>query len=569
MAGLRNAYQRFAAGVLLAVSCVVGIPNGSAQPTMGTLVLEPSANDGYVLFSPNGSESTYLIDKCGRRIHAWETEGRPGLMAYLMDNGDLVRTRRHQTGLFSGGGIGGIIERMDWDGEVLWRDTLADFTHHQHHDVAVMPNGNVLAIVWEKWFAADAIARGQLPELASDEVWVTRIVELAPTPPSGSEVVWSWSPWEHLIQNTDPALPHYGSPADHPERFDVNYGAVASGGGPGLGQEAAYDWMHVNSIHYHPNRDEIMLSSRHWNEVWIIDHSTTAEEAAGSTGGQHGRGGDLLWRWGNPAAYGCGGPDDQQLFGQHDAQFRTIDGAEVATVYNNGNGRPEGDYSTVHHIPLPLDAAGDYPAPQQGQPFDPPQPMWTYPEPVDADFFSPNISGYERLPNGHHLICEGASGRFFELNTEETVVWEYINPVNNSGPMMQGENPLQNGVFRATEIPTDHPGLQGRDLTPGAPLEINPVEVDCVMQASDPWAEHSVRIWADASSGRLHITGLHATQTATLTLCDAHGKVHWTGAVADGAVVDILFWPPGVYIGILRPTAPLNLPASAFKIFIP
>lgn len=554
---------------MLAAWCAAVMPTGMSQPTMGTLLLEPSANDAYVLFSPNGSESTYLIDKCGRLIHAWNTEGRPGLMAYLMDNGDLVRTRRLQTGLFSGGGIGGIIERINWDGEVLWRDTLADFDHHQHHDIAVMPNGNILAILWEKWFAADAIARGQLPELASDEVWVTRIVELAPTPPTGSEVVWSWSPWEHLIQNTDTALPHFGAPSEHPERFDVNYGAVASGGGPGLGQEAAYDWMHVNSIHYNADRDEIMLSSRSWNEVWVIDHSTSTEEAAGSTGGQHGRGGDLLWRWGNPASYGCGGPEDQQLFGQHDAQFRTIGGAEAATVYNNGNGRPEGDYSTVEYIALPLNPDGSYPAAQAGQPFAPSQSAWIYPQPMDAGFFSPNISGYQRLPNGHHLICEGATGRFFELNAEEAVVWEYINPINNSGPMTQGENPLQNGVFRATEIPTNHPGLAGRDLTPGAPLEINPVEVDCAVQVTDPEPKNSVRIWADPSSGRLRIAGLDATRPATLTVCDARGKVHWTGAVVDGAAVDILFWPPGVYIGILHPTASLTQTASSFKIFIP
>ena len=137
---------------------------------MGTLNLSPNANQDYVLFSPNGAETTHIIDKCGRLIHQWETDGRPGLMAYFTDNGDLVRTRRHQTGEFLGGGIGGIIERFDWEGNMLWTDTLASPSHHQHHDIAVMPNGNILAILWEKWFAEDAIARGQLPDLASEEV---------------------------------------------------------------------------------------------------------------------------------------------------------------------------------------------------------------------------------------------------------------------------------------------------------------------------------------------------------------------------------------------------------------
>ena len=271
--------------VLCALVCGA---QASGQATVGTLNLSSNANQDYVLFSPNGAETTHIIDKCGRQIHQWETDGRPGLMAYFTDNGDLVRTRRHQTGEFLGGGIGGIIERFDWEGNMLWTDTLASPSHHQHHDIAVMPNGNILAILWEKWFAEDAIARGQLPELASEEVWVTRVFELAPLPGTGSEVVWSWSPWEHLIQNTDPALPNYGEPSEHPERFDINFEAIAESWGGGFGQEGAYDWMHVNSIHYHPERDEIVLSSRHWNEIWVIDHSTTPrrrpEAAEASTG---------------------------------------------------------------------------------------------------------------------------------------------------------------------------------------------------------------------------------------------------------------------------------------------
>ena len=548
--------------------CMMWIPRGYSQATVGTMQLEADANDSYVLFSPMGSETTFIIDKCGRLIHEWNTEGRPGLMAYFMDNGDLIRTRRHQTGLFSGGGIGGIIERLNWEGEVLWRDTLADFTHHHHHDIALMPNGNMLAILWEKWFAEDAIARGQLPELASEEVWVTRIVELAPTPPMGSEVVWSWSPWEHLIQYTDPDLPNYGLPSEHPNRFDINYGAMASTGGPGLGQEAAYDWLHVNSIHFDANRDEIVLSSRNWHEVWIIDHSTTTEEAAGSTGGQHGTGGDLLWRWGNPINYGCGGPEDQRLFGQHDAQFHTLDGQTFITVYSNGNGRPEGDMSTVEHIPLPLNSNGGYIAPQPSQSFLPAQASWVYPQPLEANFFSSNVSGYNLLPNGHRLICEGANGRFFELNNEEEIVWEYVNPINNSGPITQGDTPHQNGVFRATELPLNHPGLAGRDLEPGEPLEINPLELDCTVGLNEEKDEVAFRVWADTHSDQLHVAIAPTATSTNLSFYDLQGRLRWSEPITDETTVDIRFWPAGVYIGILSPSAS-HANTTSFKILIP
>ena len=536
---------------LVVAFTMVCVTQTRGQITLGTLALEPGANQDYVLFSPNGSETAYLIDKCGRQIHHWETEGRPGLMAYFMDNGDLVRTRSHQTGQFLGGGIGGIIERFDWEGNLLWTDTLASPSHHQHHDIAVMPNGNILAILWEKWFAEDAIARGQLPELASEEVWVTRVVELAPLPGTGSEVIWSWSPWEHLIQNTDPALPNYGEPSDHPGRFDVNFEAVAESGGPGFGQEAAYDWMHVNSIHYHPERDEIVLSSRHWNEVWIIDHSTTTEEGAGSSGGQHGRGGDLLWRWGNPAAYGQGDETNQQFFGQHDAQFTVNSEGLSVSVYNNGFERPDGNYSTVQHIPIPLDEVGGFDSPLN-EAFGPEAATWTYPTTPDFSFYSPNISGYTQLDDGHHLICQGANGRFFELDETDNLVWEYVNPITSTGPLTQGNNPVQNGVFRVTSIPSSHPGLAGRNLEPGDPLELNPGPLDCTVEVWDTPASQTAQLWPNPAHAAITISGLDLAAPTHINICNATGQTVWTGKAVKTATVDVYFWPPGLYVALLQ-----------------
>lgn len=535
--------------VLCALVCGA---QASGQATVGTLNLSSNANQDYVLFSPNGAETTHIIDKCGRQIHQWETDGRPGLMAYFTDNGDLVRTRRHQTGEFLGGGIGGIIERFDWEGNMLWTDTLASPSHHQHHDIAVMPNGNILAILWEKWFAEDAIARGQLTELASEEVWVTRVFELAPLPGTGSEIVWSWSPWEHLIQNTDPALPNYGEPSEHPERFDINFEAIAESWGGGFGQEGAYDWMHVNSIHYHPERDEIVLSSRHWNEIWVIDHSTTTEEAAGSSGGQHGKGGDLLWRWGNPAAYGQGDENDQTFFGQHDAQFIDDDEGLYISVYNNGIGRPDGSYSTVHHIAVPLDANGGYPGTSESA-FEPNAAAWTYPTNPDSSFYSPNISGYSLLPDGHHLICQGADGRFFELDGTGDLVWEYINPITNTGTLAQGSNPVQNGVFRATAIPATHPGLTGRDLTPGAPLELNPSPLDCSVDVGGAMASPTAEAWPNPARTALTIGHLQPDQPTHIEIFDATGHMKWNGIATHEITVDIRFWPSGLYVAILQP----------------
>ncbi|MGC8644373.1 MAG: hypothetical protein ACP5XB_31305, partial [Isosphaeraceae bacterium] len=58
--------------------------------------------------------------------------------------------------------------------------------------------------------------------------------------------------------------------------------------------------------------DQILLSVHSFSEIWIIDHGTTTAEAATHKGGRSGKGGDLLYRWGNPQAYRAGTAADQQ-----------------------------------------------------------------------------------------------------------------------------------------------------------------------------------------------------------------------------------------------------------------
>src|SRR5262249_15230881 len=149
------------------------------------------------------------------------------------------------------------------------------------------------------------------------------------------------------------------------------------------------------------------ISVRSFGEFWIIDHSTTSTEAAGHTGGKRDKGGDLLFRWGNPMAYRNGTKADRRLFGQHDAHWIPggYPGAGHALVFNNGGDRPGGNYSSVDEVVLPVDGQGDYARMPDG-PFEPREAVWSYAAPKKDQFFAFIMSGANRLPNGDTLVCD-------------------------------------------------------------------------------------------------------------------------------------------------------------------
>jgi hypothetical protein len=238
-------------------------------------------------------------------------------------------------------------------------------------------------------------------------------------------------------------------------------------------QDLEADFLHVNAVVYHPRLDQIALSVPTLSEIWIIDHGTTTAEAAAATGGRAGRGGDFLYRWGNPAAYGRGGP--QRLFAQHDVRWIPDGwaGAGNLTVFNNGRDRPEGSWSSIDEWTPPLGADGRYAL--DGGPFAPDALAWQYGAEEPTRFFAPFISGAHRLANGNTLVAAGTGGEIFEVTRAGQRVWEYRNPFsgdvrNSDGSMPQpglDENPF--AVFRATRIPADDPALAGRRLAPLAP----------------------------------------------------------------------------------------------------
>jgi hypothetical protein len=295
---------------------------------------------------------------------------------------------------------------------------------------------------------------------------------------------------DHLVQDYDAKKANYGNPADHPELLDFNVGEPVK---PLITQDSmntlrkqgkmanwrnqtpenlGSDIYHLNAIKYNADLDQIAFSSPALSEIFIIDHSTTTQEASSHKGGRWGKGGDFLYRWGNPANYRRGDSTSQVLHHQHDIRWieKGKPGAGNLTVFNNDiPGRDSLNYSAVHEIAPPVNNQGEYVL-EKGKAFGPAKPVWTYIAPDTISFWSDFISGAHRMDNGHTFINEGAKGRFFEVNKEGKILWEYLNPFHGDIRKPNGDPippvPLTYIGFRATFIPANHPALANRKLEP-------------------------------------------------------------------------------------------------------
>ncbi len=468
----------------------IAAAKAEAPAQRGLLSASANAMPGYVLFSPLLSNVTYLIDNAGRVVHTWTALTSPGGDQILMDDGSLLRLGRDLDFThFRTGGVGGWIERLGWDGEELWAWNFASERAVLHHDIEPLPNGNVLALAWEAKTPAEAARAGRrVDRIPQHGLWPDWVLEVEPEGANGGRVVWEWHVWDHLVQSLDATGEAYGEPAQNPGKLDVNADAPkaavteeelaqlkALGYVPddAKAEDLDSDFLHMNAIDYHAGLDQIALSVPRLGELWILDHGTTSAEAARASGGKRGRGGEILYRWGNPASYGRGGEGERVLAAQHDVRWipAGFAGAGNLTIFNNHAGGPDAKQSSVVEIAPPLLASGLY-ALANGEPFSPRAPAWRYAAEPHEAFFAPFISGAQRTRNGNTLICAGPQGRLFEVTPAGEIVWEYWNPYAGRVRLTDGSAPQPGldgqpfAVFRATRIPPEHPGLRGRQLAP-------------------------------------------------------------------------------------------------------
>ena len=459
-----------------------GIPRGLTKTTEG---LTP----GYLMYSVPNSGATYLVNREGKVVHEWKGT-YPAFNPYILDDGSiLVGENDPDYPVFGFGGPYGRIQKISWDGKILWDFEYADRKQILHHDFAIKPNGNLLIIAYEAASYDTAIALGRSPHrIPHSGPWFEKILEIEPVGEYDFKTVWEWRVEDHFMQDLNDSFPNYGDPAEYPHLINFNMGdsipapisqdsldklKAAGRGGRNLTRfNPRSDIYHFNAINYNPELEQIAISSPELCEILVIDQSTTTEEAAGHEGGRSGKGGDILYRWGNPENYGKGDSTNQRLFYQHDVRWvKRADSGYNLTMYNNGipNGPDSLEYSSIYEIELPLNENGTYDLDEDGK-FGPEDPSWTYVAKDTVSFWGSFISGAHRMDNGNTFITEGPKARFFEVTPEGDIVWEYLNPYRGEARKPNGDpfdgGPMIYSAFRSTFIPASHPALEGKELKP-------------------------------------------------------------------------------------------------------
>lgn len=353
------------------------------------VVYQPLDMDNNNIFViENGGQLAYLIDKTGKRLQSWEFELNFGNDVELLSDGSIIALFKPRTTLIGFGGYGGVLRKFDPTGTMVWEFELNTENYLLHHDFLVLPNGNVVAMVWERIPFDEATTAG-FPR--TTDIYTEKLIEINP---STDEIVWEWRSWEHKVQDLDSNFPNFGNVTEQFQKIDLNYNSNENG-----------DIMHANGIEYDPLTGLLYMSVNFYSEVWVIDHNLTTEQAQGPDG-------DLKYRFGNPSAYKSDG--ERLFYNNHHPNFVTLDPESIGNfmIYMNGS---QEEQSVVFEFALPDNFVNDAGV------MNDPQLIWSYTHP---DLFFGKISGVVRLENGNTLICEGDYG-YWEVTPDARVVWKY------------------------------------------------------------------------------------------------------------------------------------------------
>jgi hypothetical protein len=354
----------------------------------------------YTFYATQNASAAKLVDTNGTVFKTWTLSSSTAYSAYLLPGDTILQTVRYQSGNVGMGGITGKVRKINWAGTTVWEYAVSTSTTQMHHDACALPNGNVLLIVYESKSASPTTVGSS----SSMTVWSEKVIEVHPTGATTGTVVWEWHLWDHLCQSTYPSVTstYVANVSEHPELFNVNY-------------NLKQDWFHMNGIDYNPQLDQIVLSSHEMDEVYVIDHSTTTAEAATHAGGNSGKGGDFLYRWGNPATYGLSSTGNNSGFNViHDAHWVPSTNAlypNYLCAYNNNSGGsvkvalwnpPYNGYNYTY-------TAGSIVGPT------------SVINPTIPSFSAQDMGNSQQLDNGNELVCN-PGGNVYEVSPSGTTL---------------------------------------------------------------------------------------------------------------------------------------------------
>jgi hypothetical protein len=433
--------------------------------------------DGYTfVFS---GKSAYLYDMDKKAIKTWTVANDiAGCADLLRDSSIIVPSKAASSGFGSLALPHGHFQIINWKGEITWDYTYASSSYTPHHDI-------------EPVYRTNDPKEKPTFLIPCYTAWGDKIVELRPTGKTTADVIWEWSASDHLCES---------SCSDKAEVLDK------SKGGSGSFNKTS-DAMHVNNVSYNRKLDQIVISCKGYNELLVIDHSTTTAEAKTSTGGKSGKGGSILYRWGSPSNYGMS--DTKVFSGQHHCCWvpDTMPGTDQAIpeggnfmAIDNGNKR-------ALEIQNPF-KTGTY-SRTSGKAFEPATFLWTY-KPTGL---AGNEGSIQKLPNGNYLICTGgvAMGGFGmggDAATSGSIVYE-IAPSGSSGGTILWQ---LDGFGTSTE---------GYRYAYGY---LNGKGTSVSSTAKTPVNSSSVKIVTGCSNGRLQISTNKAIGNAGLSLYSLSGK---------------------------------------------
>ncbi|MBI2150232.1 MAG: aryl-sulfate sulfotransferase [Acidobacteria bacterium] len=405
----------------------------SVYPT-GTTIYDPDrAWNGYTVLSPLGTQAVIVIDMNGNVVKQWDgyvnSAGGP---ARIFPDGVVMAANGtnppHQESLE-------LIQR-DFEGHVIWRfdrnrqietrEGGTIWSARQHHD-------------WQREdFPAGYYSPGVKPSIEGGKTLILthtnhsrpyvanapleddRIIEVS----WNGDIVWEWVASDHVDE--------LGFDGDARNAIKAAPGVNAARG--------SFDWLHINSATYvGPNHwfdegdqrfapNNVIISSRQASFLAIVA-----------------RDGRIVWRLGPDFSESKELRAIRQIIGQHHAHIipKGLPGAGNLLVFDNGgasgygftnptalngaNAFARANSRVLEINPVTLDL------------------VWSYAGPR---FYSSNISGAQRLPNGNTLVTEGANGRLFEVTREGKIVWEYMYP-RFSGAQSS------NAVYRGYRLPYD------------------------------------------------------------------------------------------------------------------